>query len=817
MHDLADDLRYAIRFLLRNPGFAGAAIACLALGIGANSVMFGVVDTLFLRAPAHVRDPGRVARLYTVGVMPNGQPFANPSRSYGDYLAVRQDATALAEAAAYYLTDVAVGRGEAARQVPATLASHTFFSLLGVEPALGRFFQADDDRPGADPVAVISHGFWTSLFGRDTAALGRTLQIGSHYYTVVGVAPRGFRGVDLRPSDIWFPLGVSATDLMGPWAISVGGAGNSYWLSILGRLRAGASTAAAEQQAALAIEHATTQRPQAQSHTTIRTVLGPIQVARGPQRGQGALVAALVGGMSIVVLLIACANVANLLVARGLRRRREIAIRLAVGAGRFRLVRQFLVEAVLLAVLGACAALVLSLWAAPLMQRYLLPTGLAVQPLRDLRVLGFTAAVALATGVLSGLVPAIQATRLNLAPALAAGQREGGLRRSRVRSGILVGQVALSLVLVAGAGLFVRSLRKVQGLDLGLDARPVLAVTLNVHGAGLSNDEVKALYLRVLERVQSLPLVERASVSVGSPFSSAYAGAPSLPGQDIPEELKHGSAWLFSVTADHFATLGMRIVRGRGFTREDRAGAPKVGVLSERLAKMLWPEGNPIGQCFQAGDNDCTTLVGIVKDVPQFGIIGDMPTTFYLPLAQFAITAPTILLVRTVGRPEAAIPSLRREIFAVEPNLPYADITPLYARIEPQLKPWRLGGTMFGVYGGLALFLTALGLFGVLAYSVTQRTREIGIRMALGAERSAVLRLVLREGLLLALSGIVVGAALALAGGRFVASLLYGVSAHDPASLAVAAVSLLVAALLASYLPARRAASVDPMIALRSE
>ena len=811
MRDLTQDLRYALRGLARSPAFTFAAVACFALGIGANALMFGVIDRLFLRAPPYVQDAGRVGRLHLRAFYPGEGEFITDWRTLPQYQRIRDRVAAFSSVAAFSLpVTVTFGQGAGALQAHTVLASSTFFPLLGVHPALGRFFTKDDDNPAAAPTVVLDHGFWARAFGSDTTVLGRTIHMGKRVYTVVGIAPTGFTGPDLTPVDAWLPAEVAGPDMVEGFS-----SGLNATLQIIGRLEPGASFQQAQEQATIAYLNG---RPSSTSGgTQFNILIGPIQGARGPKLGRDAVMAEWLGGVAAIVLLIACLNVANLLFARAIRRRREVAIRLAIGAGRGRLVRQLLVEGLLLSALGAAGAVVIVLFAGAPLQAMALPNAVAVHA-ADPRVLAFTLGLAILTGVLSSLIPAMQATRPDLNVALAAGDRTKGTR-FHIGSRLLAGQVTLSVVLVVAAGLFLESLRKVDQIDFGFEPDRLLAVTLDLQGLGYPRKEGNALYFQMLDRVRSLPGVQSASLATGGPLWGGWSASIRLPGQTRGVGQ---AANQIHVTAsiDFAATMGMRVIQGRWLNAGDRPGSEEVAVIGEALAKAYWPGESAVGKCFftHGDDPTCIRVVGVVDDVPGYAPTAPPDQVFYQSIDQVDASQPVrSLFVRTSADLQGAIPTIRREIQALIPGAPFVEVTQMRERIDPQVKPWRLDGLLFGVYGVVALLLTALGIYGVLAYGVTQRTREIGVRMALGADAAAVVGMVLRDALLLTAGGAGAGAALSLLGGKAVGALLYGVSPRDPVILGVAIVVILASAFAAAYLPARRAARVDPMIALRYE
>ena len=804
---MLQDLRYALRTFARSPALVAAAVVCLALGIGANATIFGVVDTLLFRPPPQVQDPERIVRLYFRRRLP---PFGTNTSSitgYPLYTLIRESARSFDALAAYtYSQKASLGRGVDARRVRVVLASASYFPLLGVRPALGRFYLADEDRPDGPAVVVLGYGFWRASFQNDSGILGRQLQLGRSSYTVVGVAPERFTGVNLENVDAWVPLTTATPELMGPGSLNRG----SYFLQIIGRLGPGGREAA-EREATLAFR---AEDVYSGGDSNAVALLGPVQHARGPELSQNARVSMWLTAVSVIVLLVACANVANLLLARALQRQREIAVRLALGAARLRLARQLVTESVLLALAGGVAALLVTLWVGPVIRAFLLPDIPALASAVDGRVLLFTGGVALLTGFLAGLVPALQVGRADLTPALKAGAGEGRYRRSRLRSALLVGQVALTVTLIVGAGLFARSLRNVAGQDFGFDPAHTLLATMDLRAAGYRPAQINQLNLQMLARLEGLPGVEAAAATIGH-FGWATASSVSVPGRDSIPQLKAGGPYYQRVTAGYFAAMGTP-VHGRAFTPADR-GSP-VAIVNETMARLLWPGESAIGKCFLVGsDKRCAGIIGVVPDARRFNAVEDASMHFYVPFTDDSSEFITALVVRARGRPQDLVAPVRAALQQTAANLPYAAVTPLADLVAPSIRPWRLGTTMFGVFAGLALVLAAVGLYGVLSYTVAQRSHEIGIRMAMGARRGNVLGLMVGQGVKIAALGAGIGAVAALAGGRVLSSLLYGVSPRDPLVLLGAAVIPVVVAAIASYVPARRAAKVDPVVALRYE
>ena len=813
---MLQDLRYALRTLLRSPGLTLAAVLTLGLGIGANTAMFAVVDRLFFRPPAHVVDPDRVVRVNATTTVPPYGTFTIPIGTYPRYTDFRDHAHSFLAVAAYGQGGFSLGVGEHAEHVTGEMVTASFFSLLGVRPTLGRFFGSDEDRVGAaEHVAVLSHEFWERHFGDDRGVLGKQVQLGRSVYTVIGVAPEGFSGIDLAVPDLWVPLSVAAPEVMGPDALGP----HYFWLSgVVARVRPGVDLTQA------AAEGTTIYRSRfAQTGDSTATVsLGSVHAALGPGARSDVKLSVWLAAACGIVLLIACANVANLLLARAVQRKREMAVRLALGASRGRLTRQLLAESAVLAALGGAAAVLVTLWVGPLLRASFLPANAAASAMLDPRILVFATLAVLATAVLAGSAPAYQASAPDLSSELKAGEREGRFQASATRTGLLVGQVALTLVLLMGAGLFVTSLQRVEHLRLGFDPDRLIVASVDLQSLGYKRPAINSLYEQMRERVQGLRGVSGASLAVGHPFGSGFAVSLEVPGLDSLPRVQTGGPYIAAVTPDYFRTMGTVVRRGRVFAPTDNAGSQHVAVVNETMARLYWPNDDPIGKCLKIGGrpSTCTEVIGVVEDARRGQVTDEVVVQYFVVLSQsdsimkWPVTA---LMVRTDGHAEALVGAVRREVQGTSADLPYPTIDPMPQRFAGQLRPWRLGSALLSAFGGLGLLLAAIGLYGVLSYVVSQRTQEIGVRLALGAEARDVRRLVMIQGLRVVGVGVLVGTAAALAAGRAIASLLYGVTPHDPLVLSIVIAILVGVAALASYLPARRATRVDPMVALRYE
>ena len=718
--------------------------------------------------------------------------------------------------AAFYDDDQrVVGTGDDARQRDVSLVSAEYWAMFDVRPVLGRFFtKAEDQTPTGAAVAVLGYQYWQTGFGGDAAVIGKQLYIGSRQYTIIGVAPKGFSGTSLRQITAFIPITTAAFEDFGDRYFT---GHNISWLEILGHRRPGVSREAANADLTLAFQQSRSTQPGVKPENVARSraELAPVNRDRGPKPRSEAKVTTWLAGVAAIVLLIACANVINLLLARGLSRRREIAVRLAIGAGRRRLLRQLLTESMLLALGGGAAGLLIAHFGGGVLRQVLLSdVDWSTTPLFDTRILVFTGLTALLTGVLTGLTPAWQAGRTNLAETFKEFGKDGGRPRARLRSALLVAQAALSVVLLVGAGLFVRSLTNVRAVDLGYDPDRLIFVRTDMRGQTLQPGERAGLQARLLERVRAMPGVESATATFGIPFWISNNIDLFIPGRDSLNGL--GAFYQNVVAEDYFSATGTVVVRGRALTAQDRAGA-RVAVVSEMLAGKVWPgAGTPIGKCVKinADTMPCTEVVGIAKDV-RWGSLGDEDRMqIYQPMA---LDDHGTLFVRASGDPSRLVEPIRRELQRMMPGMGFVNVRQLATTLDPVLRPWRLGATMFTLFGGLALVVAAIGLYGVIAYSVTQRTHEMGVRAALGARRGDLVRLVVGEGLKVTLLGIGLGAVAALAGGRFIASLLFGVSARDPLVLGLVAAVLIGVAALASLIPAWRAGRADPSSALRAD
>ncbi len=818
------DLRYAARGLRAKPGFTLAVVLTLGLGIGANAAMFSIVDRLLFRPPPMLRDAAMTHRIYLSQTFRGKQYFTN-SLEFQRYVDLSTWTTTFSRFAQFTARDLAIGSGDEAREMRVAAVSSSFFGFFDAAPALGRYFTtAEDSIPLGTPVAVLGYSYWQTQFGGRRDALGATVRIGALVYTVIGVAPAGFVGIwPEQPPIAYIPISSYAgTQNYHPPGKQWWNTYHYSWSSTIAQRKPGVSVAAADAdlssaylrsyQVDAAEDTRTTPAEIAKPHALAASILSE----RGPNQGSLSKVAAWISGVALIVLLIACANVANLLLARALNRRREIAVRLALGVSRRRLLSQLLTESILLASLGGIAGLMIAQAGGAVLRAAFLPKAVAASLVNDPRTLGFALVATLCAGLLTGLAPAMQLRNADLTGDLKAGAREGTYHRSKLRVGLLIMQGALSVLLLVGAGLFVRSLGKVRGLRLGYDVNPVLIVNLNMRGVVVDSAQKVLLLEKLLTAAKAAPEVASASRETSVPFWSTWNTDLFVEGIDSVSKL--GRFDLNAISSDYFTTLGTRILRGRGITEQDRGGAPRVMVVSAAMAKRLWPSKDAIGQCIKVAADTlpCTYVVGIAEDIKEQKLDSDPGFFYYLSIAQWH---PDVggLFVRVRGDGPKLAEAVRRRLQPEMPGASYVTILPFDEVLGSQTRSWQLGANMFLTFGILALTLAAIGLFSVISYNVAQRTHELGVRVALGAQMSDLIRLVVSEGMKLGAIGVVIGAAIALASGRWIAPLLFDESPHDPVVFAWVAGALLAVALVASFIPARRAARVDPNRALRSD
>ncbi len=802
MTGLLHDLRYALRTMRRAPGFSAVAAATIAVGISATTVVFSLIAALILN-PLPVHDPDRlviVDEIHRGGTERIMGATAFTFSRYEGYKAASRDV--FTDLAGHRISEGSLRIGDTAEVVSAVAASANYFDVLGLRPAQGRFFSPDANRT-SQLTAVISHDMWTSRFGGNPAAIGRRVYVDSKPHEIVGVAPRGFFGTVVGlPIDIWIPA--RAGD---------GSARSGDRLTLFGRLRDGVAPPAA----AAALDVVSRQVPPDRPGVTVVNVntrpFTPIpSFARGPAIGFMTMLLATAG----LVLLISSTNVAGMLLARASDRRRELAVRMAIGAGRRRLLRQLLTESVVLFLIGGGAGVLLTAWLVSLISTLQPPTPMrvALELSVDWRVLAFASALALLTGLLAGAAPALQATKPDVAPGLRDGTRGGGKQRTRLRGAFVVVQLALSLLLVVGAGLFGRTLQKALTADVGFNPEGVVVAGVNPTAHGYDEARTRVLHATLLERVRAVPGVEGAAFAVWAPMAgNDWRTTIRRESQAAGDETY--SASIATVGAGYMETLQIPLVAGRYLTTNDRNGAQPVALVNQTLAQQLWPGASPLGERVRLGDA-AFEVIGVTTD-GKYETYTEAPRpVIYLSLDQRPAASAT-LHVRSRMESGAALAAVRRELAAIDPNIALEHAMPLSTLIGFSLYPQRMAATVIGIFGLTGLLVAAIGLYGVLAFHVSSRTREIGIRMALGAPLSGVMRMVLGDSLRLVIVGTATGLLGALALAPLLRSLLYGISPTDPVTFAAGPLLLIVVALLASYVPARRAARVDPAVALRTE
>ena len=817
MHDLLLDLRHGVRMLAKRPAFTAAAALSLALGIGANTTIFSVVNALLFRTlPVH--EPARLVSIYTTDAK-NPGVAALSHLNWKDYRAQNDTFESML---GYDWVPMSVAAGGEAGLVFGQLVSGNYFDVLGVEPALGRTFTAEEDgAPGAHPVAVLSHDLWTERLSADASAVGRTITVNGHPFTVIGVAPARFTGTDtgIQPA-LWLPMAMQRQ-------IRINLAVNWYeerrglFVNTIGRLKPGVDLAAARADLETIAARLEQEYPDDNKGRGVQLV--PLQQAAiGPNFRENVVAAStLLMTVVGVVLLIACANVANLLLARATSRRKEIAIRLSIGARRSRLVRQLLTESVLLSLLGAGLGLLLTLWAQSVLLTALpalpFPVANALELPIDGRVLAFTLAVALATGLLFGIVPARQATRPELV-GMIKDQGDAALDRRRrfgVRDLLVVVQVALSLVGLVGAALFLRGLAAAQETDPGFETQRLLVTSFDIGMQGIEQARGEQLYERMIERVGSLPGVAAAAVATGGPLQGTMVRSVFMEGAEGPEDRRF--IQVNTVGPGYFESVGVPIERGRGIQASDRPGAPRAVVVNRTMAELLWPQQDALGKRFRFfGDPDPAEVVGVARDA-TYNVLGEDPQPYvYESIGQRYYSGVT-LIVRTKEDPAPALSMVERELKALVPGMPLVGSATVAELLGDSLWAPRMGASLLGVFGLLGLVLASVGIYGVMSYTVGQRAREIGIRMALGARHRDVLRLVVMRGMLLVAAGLAAGVALSLVATRLVAGMLFGVSPMDPVAFGVTLGTLALVGFLANAMPARRATAVDPVTVLKND
>jgi putative ABC transport system permease protein len=822
--DLGKDIRFGIRMLLKNRGFSAIAVISLALGFGLNTTIFTVVNAILLN-PLPVHDVSRLVQLDTVdsktkvtqaNAVKMGMSFAN----FEDYRRQNQVFTDLVAWNTFPLT---WSGGAEPKQVQSYLVSANYFDVLGLTPAAGRFFFPDEDtKPNSNTVVVISYALWTNKFGSDPATVGRTMNLNATPYTVIGVAPRGFKGtISLASAEqVWITTSMAKQILAG-FDAEFFHDRRYLNMTTFGRLKPGIGMAGAEASLKTIASHLETEYPKDNAGRSV-ALSSLAEAAVGVNNhDQFTLAGAMMLGAVGLVLLIACANLANLLLAQAARREKEMTVRAALGAGRGRLLRQLLTESTLLSLAGAAVGLVIAYWGRGVLWSYR-PSFIAQNDVNlalDSHVLLFTLGIALLTGALFGAVPAIKASAPDLADALKAGGRGNsvGWRANPVRSLLVVFETALALVALIGAGLFIRSQQNAQRIDPGFESEKLFMMAFDLGALHYKEGQAQQFYRSVVERTGSLPGVQSATVASNFPLGGGFSRTVFPEGTDEASGYRGTLTELDSVTPTFFQTLRIPVLHGRTFADTDRTDTLPVAIANEAMAKQFWPNEEALGKRFHFfGDTQLREIVGIVKNTVVNQIGEEPQPVVYLPMTQEYSPFVT-LQVRTTGRPEAVIATVRGTVQSLDSNLAITNVQTIHEIMDQGLWAPRMAAALLTLFGVLALVLAAIGVYGVLSYSVNQQRHEIGIRRALGAQTGDVLRLVAGQGLRLAVAGLALGLLLAFGFTRVLASLLFGVSVTDPWTfLSVTAVLLLVA-MIACYVPARRATSVDPLVALRYE
>ncbi len=829
---LLKDVGSAFRMMRRNTGYTCAVVLTLALGIGLNAAMYDLLSRLFLQPPPHIEDPEGIHRVWVRerddavdrGVF-TGPSAAADRMDWAEFNALRTDPDQFTAVAGYTAPRrMQNGLGQSAEDLQVSTATGDFFALLGIQPALGRLLQPEDDDPASTPAAVISDAYWRQRFERSPEALGASLTFNDVTYVIVGVLPPGFAGPDPNAAEIWLPLQVAATAIRGDsWRQSLTG----FSLTALTRLAPGVSAQAAASAATAAVRtaRATSRLPEARDPEPT-VVLGPLLQSRGPSALPGQMrLPLVVGGAALLVLLIATVNMSNLLMLRVAARRRELAVRNALGAGRWGVGRLLVVESVVLSALAGVAALVVAAVAGRSLRATLLPNFQWAQEPLDGTAIGFTASAVLAIGFAAALAPAVYAARSRGIEKLESSRGASALGMP-VRTGLIVVQAALSLILLSGAAIFYRSFEAARQVDVGYAKENLITVDLAGFRAPGSVDESAVNALET--RLRSLPDVLDVAQGTNSPmWSNAAMPAPRVEGLDrLP--FAEGP-YMGLTTPNFFRVVGLATLEGRGFTEWDRAETRKVAVVNATFARGAWPGRSAVGQCLFFGDasTDCTTVVGVVESALDRGLLdADRAAVYYLPIPQVSpntiqasfVNNMRTLIVRTRGNPGRVVQPTLLALADLFPDLPRNNVRSLQTVFAPRIRTWTVGTGLFGAAALLAVLLAAIGLYAVIAFGVRQRELEFGIRRALGARASRLLRMVLARGFWLAAAGVVAGVLAALWAGRFVEPLLFDDrTPRDPLAFAVAALALLAIAAMASYLPARRAARADPRRALEAE
>jgi len=817
MTTFLQDLRYGFRMLLKSPGFTAVAVLSLTLGIGANTTIFTLAKAIFLQS-IPVKDPARVVALFSDQISRKGPPqeyLATPYLNAVDYC---NDVQSFSGCSIVMFNGFNLIESGKQRRVQAQLVNANYFHVLGVHPMLGRGFSAEDES-SVRPVAVISYALWKTQFGADRSIVGRTIQLDQMEYSVIGVAPADLRGIALGSPDVWIPISL-AQEVLTPQGKQFMEDRAFRMVNMVARLKPGVTLAQAQNEVhALGLQlqkqYPTVNRGRNESIVPVNETSIPPQLHHVFALA-GALMMIIVG----LVLLIACANVANLLLARATQRQREIAVRLALGASRIRLIRQLLTESLMLALVAGGLGIFCAYWAKSAILSFL-PQGLVRQLdfSLDGRVFSYTLGLAIFATLIFGLVPALQASKRDSIAALKdrTGSPTGSARWYGLRGVLVMVQLALSLIALVGAGLFVHSLSNAEKINPGFEVRHGATMFINPGAKHYAQPQAEALYRDVVQRLDALPMVASASLADAPPIGGGLEWTTFKDGVDMSDPRNGILTPVIAVSPGYFSSRSMSLLEGRDFTNADDANGQMVCIVNRAAADTFWPGQDPIGKHLHFITKTwVVTVVGEVNTA-KFASLGEPPTAvIYWPLKQHYSDA-VFLFLRTKGDPAKAIPAVRSVMHSLAPTVPLLAVRTIAQTLDQSLTAPRIGAELLGTFGLLALILAAIGTFGVMSYSVNQRTNEIGIRMALGAQPSDVLRLILSSGMAMVVAGIVVGLGLSLLLARSMKALLYGVGMFDPASFLSMAALLIFVALGACYIPARRAMRVDPIVALRYE
>jgi putative ABC transport system permease protein len=810
------DVRIAARSLWHSPSFSIAVIAIFTLAIAANATIVGLVDRLLLRPPAGVADADQLARVYVIDPQRRTSEFGT-GMSYLRYAELRDASASVIDLAMMSDNPVVIGEGMNAERVSGQLVSANYFDVAGVQPYRGRFFtDAEAAPPTGEDVMIISHGLWQRMYAGSDSAIGQRVRLGSKQYAIIGVAPPDFTGFDLDAVDVWLP----ATAIRGVFAwLSPNWyrEHNFAWTETIGRVKADRSREVAQQALNGAyLTSLNAAKASIPDGFTQGLKLAPVQPERGPNRSEMAKVAGWLAAVSLIMLVIAAANVANLFLTRGINRRRELSVRLALGVTRARLVIQLLSEGILLALVSAVLAAGVTWWTSKLVIALVAPNATPLG-LIDVRMMLVTFVAATVAALAGSLLPVFKATRLDLAESLRSGVRAGTYERLGLRSTLLATQAALSVLLLVGAGLFVRSLENARHARIGFNPEGLVLVDFSARGEQIAGGS-GALYLQFLDRLRGMPSVEMVSRAMSVPFGAGFQSDFAIPGVD--SVFTHGDVHFSSVDPTYFAVLGTRVVDGRLFDSTDVTGAPLVAVVSESMARTFWAGQRAVGQCIRIGGDTlpCSTIIGVVENTHRAGVRPETSHQYYVTSAQtHPNTGISSLVVRVKGDPVQAGAQIRRELQSMSPGAVFVRARHMSDLLAPTLRPWKLGAAAFVVLGALALVIAAMGLASVISNVVAQRRHEFGVRLALGARGADVMRVAVREGLPWIGMGLALGLGASAYATRWIGPLLFGVEPLDAVVFIGVIVALGVTSVLASVIPALRALRLDPLTALRNE